>query len=63
VAEGPHRQAQGQNLKFRTCELCDAAYIYRRCTHERGKPMKRFLEWLDRVALAHPYAALQLFQL
>jgi len=27
------------------------------------KPMNRFLEWLDRLAMIHPYAALQIFQL
>jgi hypothetical protein len=42
--------------------VCDATYI-RSQVHNGGRVMKRFLEWLDKLAMASPYAAYTLFTL
>jgi hypothetical protein len=41
---------------------CDAAYMILQ-PHKRAPPMTRFFQWLDKLAMAHPYAAMALFQL
>jgi hypothetical protein len=40
---------------------CGATYI-RSQLHKRSQAMKRFFEWLDRMAEINPYAAFRIFQ-
>ncbi len=50
LGQGPCRLVQRNIYAFATAQ-------------ERGSAMTRFFQWLDKLAMAHPYAAMALFQL